>query len=415
MNIRTTDLRRVATEFLWRRSLLREIQYPSRENALKSISYLIAAMPLALVVWPLAIVRSMYKSFSLHILVAESDFGHLVELLEFARSKLANLPKGSLVVIQYRYRHTALVGLYRPVIASKIVWSSRVAGLLVQAMMLLPSKLIPRYRYTINQVDSTSIPSEPLKPSEELKVLNDKTVRALKLNSSRLVLLTVHTREYDDARTPGSREKDRVLVSVGEELSEAIDFLKSGNTEVIRLGGRDSGVSHIPREMHRLENFGRLGGPHEVALASGCTYFWADEDGGWWLAAPFRKPVLITNKARLEMPKGRNFGPHLTVPVRFCETSGRELTFREILTLRTHGSSPYKLAAKGELKLVRNSPSEIIGAHQELLQRIEGTWKSDAIHERLRIRISSIWSDFPHLGVPDIAASFLTSHQQLLD
>ena len=127
----------------------------------------------------------------------------------------------------------------------------------------------------------------------------------------------------------------------------------------------------LPRSFPRLSEFGELSGPHEVQLASCCQYFWTDNAGGWWwLAVPFKRPVLITNNATQRPRRGKMPDNHLIVPVRYREWSGRDLTFREIYS--KSNAFHYKATSRGELQIVLNTAAEIVDAQREMLARLDG-------------------------------------------
>ena len=399
---------------LWRRSLTRQVQYPTKANAWHSVAFLVISFPIAVALFPLVVLCRIFRPIVLHVLVTESEFGHLVALLEYARTNWPNQKHGELVVIQAKHRHLGLANLYQPVIGPRLLWSHGTGGLIAQALLLIPDCLISRRRYFKRDADTADVIAERIRPTSELSSLGQDVLKALRCQSSRLVLLSVHTKEYDLARTPGSFHKDQVLETDGQDLVEAIDYLSSKDFDLIRVGGRDSGRSFIPREILRLEEFSRLGGLEEVALASECTYFWADEDGGWWLSFPFRKPVLLTNLARIDMMGANLYSTLLCVPLRYQRPNGDLLSFAEVLRMRMLGVSPYKKTLSGELCIIRNTPTEIRDAHKEMLARVNGSWETDDASATLQHRIEEIWAEFPMLRIPNISQSFLAKHQYLL-
>jgi putative glycosyltransferase (TIGR04372 family) len=161
-----------------------------------------------------------------------------------------------------------------------------------------------------------------------------------------------------------------------------------------------------------LEEFGVLGGPEEVVLASSCKYFWTDDVGAWWLSAPFMKPVLVTNaKFRTEPKPSR--GRDMYVIRRYETLDGRPLTLREMLE---YDGSPFKDAVKGALRMIRNSAEEIIEAHQEMLARLDGTWSETLAMKERRQHVDQIYHSYqdPHNYPLLLPAKFLQRHEYLL-
>jgi hypothetical protein len=86
-----------------------------------------------------------------------------------------------------------------------------------------------------------------------------------------------------------------------------------------------------------------------------------------------------------------------------------------MLEMIISGKAPYKAAVRGELRLIRNSPREVMDGNREMLARIDGTWRESAQARSIRKRMEQIWHDFPSLEVPSISESFLLNHPYLLD
>jgi len=400
---------------LWNRSLLREKQYPTRQNALKAMFFIVLAVPVATVKFLIFFMRRPPNPIEIHILRCEGEFGHLISLLEYSRQNFSNSHPGTHIVIQATRRHKAFGELYQSAITPRLVWSNSVQGLYAQALLLLPSKFVKAVYHSKRDSDNVQYPLKPLGISNKLLNLRQSLLRQLKMEDRPLVLLSVHTREYDLKRTPESWHKDWVLETVGGELVDAINHLSSLGVGLIRIGGRDSGKSRIPVMFPRLEEFGALGSDHEVALASACSYFWSDDDGGWWTTAPFKKPVLFTNIARFQLQ--RNYYPSwcLHVPALYQRLDGQILTFRQMMENIVSGFAPYKQAARGKLKLIRNSPVEICDAHSEMLARIDGTWTPTDLGLEYGEKMRRVWNDFPQFVEPVIPESFLERHKELLD
>jgi putative glycosyltransferase (TIGR04372 family) len=375
---------------------------------------LVVSLPVAVALTPIVVIRRLFRPVTLHILKTESDYGHLVGLLEFARKTLGD-SRNCIIVVEARYPHKTFKSLYQAVMRPRMLWSHEIEGILAQALLLFPAVLVRRVIHHKHHADAAGHTHQPLVVPQEFVKLRKELFDSLGLNGSPLVLLSVHTREYDQVRTPGSGQKDWILETRGAELGDAVDFLQLQGVNVVRVGGRDSGGSHIPRSLIRIEDFSEMGSSYEVALASECTYFWNDEDGGWWTSAPFHKPVLCTNVARFQVTQSFYPSYYLYIPALFERLDGVRLTFREMLEMIISGKAPYKAAVRGELRLIRNSPREVMDGNREMLARIDGTWRESAQARSIRKRMEQIWHDFPSLEVPSISESFLLNHPYLLD
>jgi putative glycosyltransferase (TIGR04372 family) len=318
------------------------------------------------------------------------------------------------IILEYRPPHRTLGRLYQSVLEPKILWSSGVQGLLSQALLVMPSLLVARECIKKRDISDSSLLRKSIEAPKGLFKIGMETLRQLGCRSSTLVLLSIHTREYDMSRTPRAIEKDQILESIGTDFPLTIDYLGSHGVDLVRLGGRDTERSRIPREIPRLEDFGKLGGAHEIALANLCTYFWSDEDGGFWTSFPFRKPVLFTNLARLNLNSSSVPEVFVCVPTRYRTPDGVNLTFNEVLSHLSNGIQPWKLAVRGQLQLIRNTPDELMDANREMIARLESTWQVTPEIRILRQRLEHIWEAFPQFHRPEISDTYLLKNQDLL-
>jgi len=223
--------------------------------------------------------------------------------------------------------------------------------------------------------------------------------------------MSVYTLEYDEERAPfNGYSTTRVrLETIGSELTAGIDFLRSQEMDVVILGSPDTGKARISRNVPRLRDFGWLGGPHEVAIASEVDYFWSDAVGAWWVSFPFRKPVLLTNQYSLRMgEKHLSATDVVCVPVRFCDAEGNELTLRQELEAKPPFSK------RNDLNWIRNSPKDIVDAHNEMLARVRGEYEVAGDGLTLHRRYYQIFEDFPQFLPLRVTTSFLLQHPHWL-
>lgn len=371
--------------------------------------FVILAIPAAVPVFLVLLVRRAFaKPIHVTVLATDGEFGPFMNLMEFMRGE-PRKPHEIFFVLA-KTRHSTFAELYRREVGCPILWSNGVFGLLQQAMLLQPRFVVVMSRLT--PMVANRMPTHPVRVDPELEEMRTQLLTQLGCTSTKLVAMAVHTTQYDDEANVRYASKEASRESKGAELAVAIDYLSSQNVDVVLLGAADTRASRIPRDIPRLSEFGQHGGPQEVAVASGCTYFWTDDVGAWWLAVPFGKPVLFTNFTRILIRRGVQPRGHLVVPARYETLDGKKLTFEEILATR---SPTYKAASRGELRLIRNSPEELLEGHREMIGRLDGTWKEDDESRDLRVRLEKIFSRYEEWHPLNVSSFFLKQHPYLLD
>lgn len=362
-------------KFLTLRSPIRDRQYPSRLNTIKAVLLVLVAAPLSpLLSLLLAVRRWMKGRLRLVVVNIDNEFGHFVEVMERTRLKFASDMRADVIIVLSRFRFSALAFLYERAFQRSIWFGGGLRSLWLQIILLQPKNVIETHwegHEAHTWMRETRI---PLELTDELVRLRQKCLRDIGCRDSGYVAMAVYSMKYDEERAPAQLSKSRIMESHGDELASGVDYLRSRGLDVIMLGSPDVGRSHVPRDLPRLSDFGRLGGPHEVALASGCDYFWSDNVGAWWLACPFMRPVLCTNDAR---PLSN--ASYVAYHVQYRSLDGELLTWRQLLHREiVEGRAPMKDAAKGNLVMVKNSPEEIISAHEEMIRRVAGSYVEDA-------------------------------------
>jgi len=371
---------------------------------------MLVALPLAPLLMLLLTIRRVTKGrFKVLVVDIDNEFGHFVEVMERIRVKFSSdLPADAIVVLS-RFRFAALASLYERVFQRSIWFGGGLRSLWLQIVLLQPGVLVEVSREGHGDFAWMREQRRPLTLTDELIRLREDCLQELGCHGSGYVTMAVYSMQYDEERAPAQVSKSRVMESDGELLAFGVDYLRSRGLDVVMLGSPDVGRSHVPRDLPRLSDFGSLGGPHEVALASGCQYFWTDNVGAWWLACPFTRPVLNTNDAR---PLGR--GPYLCHYVKYQTLDGDFLTWRQLLYREiTEGRAPMKDVGRGELSMVRNSPQEIVAVHQEMLERVAGTYVEDAYTKGLRSRFNAIYQEFGKTP-PQVSGVFLKINGQHL-
>jgi len=367
-------------------------------------------MPIVAIV--LIVRRVFLAPLRIVVVAPETSFSFFVGFMELLRGRSTETQKPDLVIVLDRWPHFAFGELYETELSTRIVWSKGLYRLVYQALLLQPQQLV-----SVERLDWRSLRREfhlsnqPMSIPEALEKLGRTTLQQIGCAGRKLVALSVYTRDYDEERSPypGYAHTRKDLETVGTELNDAISFLKSENIDVVLLGSPDTGRSRIPRDIPRLGEFGTLGGPHEVAIASGCDYFWTDAVGAAWLCFPFRRPWLITNQYSLRTDRHLSVMDHLAIPVRFLSRDGRLMTIREELAAKPPFSK------MDEYQWIRNSPEEIVEAHKEMLARLDGTWVESPAAQEVQRRYEDIFVEFPQYYPLKISTTFLIKHQYLLE
>ena len=388
---------------------------PTRKNTFEALALIVASLPLAVLTLCVLALRSLFRrKLRVMVCAVDGEFAGFVSLMECLRHDVEKGDHFDYVLVLSKWRHHTLHDLYSEQTGSTILWSGGWSGLKQQTLMLQPSCFVERIERAnwSHFLRNFSYAKSAVPVSKNLANLRTSLLKDLGQKDEEYVLMTVYTMAYEEERNPRFRNYVRFLETVGEEMADGIDFLVDNQIGVILLGSPDTGRSMIPRTIPRLADFGVLGGPEEVALASGCKYFWTDNVGAWWLTAPFHRPVLHTNFHH-KTPRHPTLGRDLYVPRRYQALDGRLLTLRDMLYME---GSPYKAALRGELLLIRNSPEEVMEAQQEMLARVNGEWdETDEMRQRReyveRMYDEYVNEDLHPLRMP---AKFLERHEYLL-
>lgn len=415
------DFRKLVGRHLWKllssRSAAHRFWSPTRKNTLGSIALILTAIPFVSLAFPIAaLLFILGKHVRVYELRVDGEFAWLVDHLERVRERAPTKRVLAVVVVRSSIRHKGLAHLYRFGSGCFILWSTGMSVLLAQILFLLPQRIIRKERIYNNNYFLFDMSTIPMAPTRKLARIRSKTLKDLGSGHSPYVAMAVFTSTIAEKADSHYSVKYEQRETIGSELVEPISFLRSLEIDVMMLGFPDSDKAFIPYDLPRLSEFGCLGGLHEVALASGCLYFWSDAVGAHWLREPFKKRVLITNHDEIFVPKRFNFPPEVLekyriLPLRFQSPSGNLLTFREALK-RTPCFSE---VASGELLAIRNSPTDIIHAHQEMLALVSGELTYEDEIGELYERLEQLYSDFPDLNIPPVAKSFLLNHSYLLD
>lgn len=409
-------MKRVLWNLLISRSATHRYWAPSRRNTVYSLFLFVLTAPFALALLPFSFLRIVLRRkidfYEIHVY---GEFAWLIDHLERVRYLREGVTKPGFVLIRSSLNHRGISHLYRNSLKCLVMWSSGISAFIAQLLLAQPKNCLNRILISPDHISTYPMAESKVLPSRRLIRFRRKLLEEIDCNLDRYVAMAVFTSTNEELLDRHYESKYRQRESVGIELAESVDFLHSRDIGVVLVGFGDTGKAHIPRVIPRLSEFGRIGDIHEVAIASSCLYFWTDNVGAQWLRKPFRLPVLCTNgdfcwlkSMNIPVSESQNF---LVVPLRYQSRSGRLLTFREIMQIEDHGKS----IASGEIVAIRGSSREIIEAHREMVERLNGTWfESETISEQKKL-LDECFADIPtHEQLP-ISSYFLTQHHYLLD
>lgn len=406
-------IRNSVSKVLDERSVIRNTLRPTRTNTIRSIIFLLAAIPICPFVSVFLCIRQTLRGrLSIVKLKVDAEFGYFIALMEAVRGSCSDKTSPDLILILSRWPHRTLTRIYENELRTRILWTVNWQGLLQQALLLQPRHFVEMMtlEYKLLFSDSYRPSPKPLRLPEDLEDAGRELLKNFNGSGEKLVPLAIHTRTYDLLRNPQYAHKGREKETQGNELGEAIDFLRDSGVKIVMLGSPDEGTSRVPRSFPRLADFGHLGGHHEVLIAKNCDYFWTDAAGAWWLTFPFKKPVLYSNMYTFYGMRGTFFNSYqLVIPVRFKDKKGRELTIREELASGRHFSS------REDLVWCRNSAEDLVEAHREMLMRLDGTWTESPEVMELRRKYLSIFDHFDGFNPPILSAHFMKKYPQILE
>jgi putative glycosyltransferase (TIGR04372 family) len=416
-------IKQIIWKLLVERSAFHTAWSPRRSNTIISLALIVIAAPVAAVLKPAIAFRTRRKGkIKFYELRVYGEFAWLVDHLERLRNVVEKDSEKCVVFIVSTFRHKGLAHLYRKSLPSRILWSNNWTALAAQVLLLQSTDAIQRIFISPDRIltqpgnSNLQYPDTPIEATTKLESVRSSLLMRSGIRDARYVALAVFTSTEEEIRADSYLSKYHPRETDGRDLTCSIDWLKEAGLKVILLGFEDSGIARIPRRIPRLTDFSRVGGLAEVALASGCVYFWSDFVGAQWLREPFKRPALITNQDEAWFQKShlltkKFLGNLLCTPLRFQRKDGHLMTIQESLQ---YGSC-FEGIARGEITRIRNSCDELREANAEMLQRIDGCWKDETEHRLLRERLNKIYEAFPRFFVPPIASSFLARHPYLLD
>ena len=203
------------------------------------------------------------------------------------------------------------------------------------------------------------------------------------------------------------------LTIVGiEQYGPAIEFLAEQGLNIVRFG------THVDEDIPTYLKGSIFDATSvrsdftDVWINSECKFILSGVSGGWWLGAPFNKPVACTNGP---FPIGSHGFLDLFIPcmpwlVKKNSFASFEWQFRNF------GWSTDSSKLGSEYIGVQNSSLQIVDLVDEILKRLSGKWYESVEDMKLQARFKNLQNILtPNLRTPArIGAKFLREHQYLL-
>ena len=154
----------------------------------------------------------------------------------------------------------------------------------------------------------------------------------------------------------------------------------------------------------------------DIYLAAKCSFFVGCNSGIVMLPHIFGVPVAHTNLIPLRhFPLGSK---DIFIPKGLKKLAEQKLiSFPEILNsgmFEWHDAELYKLS---DVKVIENSPKEILDLVKEMVTRLEGSWKTSLDEYNLRQRFRALF-EFEHVSygfVSHIGSDYIATNRYLLD
>jgi putative glycosyltransferase (TIGR04372 family) len=219
----------------------------------------------------------------------------------------------------------------------------------------------------------------------------------------------------DIKQSEGSMEKNN-LITIIPELSSyfpLINDLTSKKISVVRMGVHED--FRLPESLGDLIKdyaFGNQSEFGDIWLSSNCKYFVSAGVGAWWLGAIFGKRTVITDSYALRGSSGSSdlFIPQLAWLIR----ENCYATFEWMVDNYMWALDSDRLGI--EYTIVRNTSQQIVDVNNEMLKRLDGTWRDEEEDLELQERLRSLQMTLNtgERAPARMGAKFLREHQHLL-
>jgi len=153
----------------------------------------------------------------------------------------------------------------------------------------------------------------------------------------------------------------------------------------------------------------------DVYLSAKCKFFLGDGCGIHQVSQIFNVPEAWVNVLSIENPPWSEKG--VFIPKKWWSIEKKRfLTFKEILDTKIGYATEPNQYAKAKIRIINNTPEEILDLAIEVNERIDGNWKTTKEDEELQKKYKSLFpKNSPCYGFPSrIGAKFLRENKRLL-
>ena len=154
----------------------------------------------------------------------------------------------------------------------------------------------------------------------------------------------------------------------------------------------------------------------DIYLPVKCKFFLGDGCGIHMISKIFNRPVAWVNLIPMKFPPiGKN--DVFIVKKIWSIEKKRLLTFKEIINSEIIDYEWAELYTKAKLKVIDNTPKEILDLTIEANERLDGIWKTTKEDEKLQKKYKSLFKKGSHCyGFPSrIGTKFLRENKELLN
>jgi putative glycosyltransferase (TIGR04372 family) len=154
----------------------------------------------------------------------------------------------------------------------------------------------------------------------------------------------------------------------------------------------------------------------DIYLGGKCRFYICSATGMSVPSEVFRKPIVFVNWTVLRFAPVYVSNGLIALKKFYLEEEERCMSFSEILNLDFGGGDTPQIFAKLNLKLIENTPEEILAVSVEMDERLKGTWETSEEDEVLQSRFWALFGP-EKVRSPDlrIGAGFLKDNQELLN
>ncbi len=166
---------------------------------------------------------------------------------------------------------------------------------------------------------------------------------------------------------------------------------------------------NIDYTRHHRTDFG------DAYIIPNAKFFIGDTAGIYYFAEAFNRPNLVINIVPIAFTN--ILKDDIYIPKKyFSKKQNRLMTFQEIFESGSHNWLRAEIFDQAGIELLENSPDEILGATQEMIQRLDGTFIESDGDKRRQAQYVEIYSRYnkAFIHYSRISSYFLAKHEQLL-